>query len=480
MIRAAARASTLPGLGESPGVCAALQPAADLLRRQRIGAREEPRLQSWWLTGGPHGAQHRHVHGGAQQQPVPVEQSVRLGQRGEGSCDRVDQQGGEPLVLALDTGGANPGQRGLGAEGEGSVHRGIGGGAPASDGDAPEAGDVRRRTRRTERADWSTVSHAKGAAEPWSFISSSSSSLWGSSSPGARCSGPCALLPARPSPPPAPPPPAPGPDRSWSGGARERGLKVAVNGSGELKQTKKRLHDQREEERGGQDLQKARADVERSASQQLEVVRSELAGALAEVSRLNRGRGLPHLEARRPAAGRPAGPGGADASATCGRDHPPLPRALRHRPGEDGAAGDLANRERTRAQELGSEVRRLKGRGETRPASTPSSRVSSTCSRTSSRPWRRAEPDAAGADLLKRPAGSGRRAAWSPSAPSCPPRRPRPATRSVEERSAAGRRARPAHPAAGSSPSRARPGRGRGGEGRLTGTPPRAGRPGCR
>ncbi len=55
---------------------------------------------------------------------------------------------------------------------------------------------------------------------------------------------------------------------------------------GELKQTRKKLHEQREGDKGGTDLVKARAEVERSASQQLEVVRSELAAALAEVGRL--------------------------------------------------------------------------------------------------------------------------------------------------------------------------------------------------
>src|SRR5262249_12381203 len=67
--------------------------------------------------------------------------------------------------------------------------------------------------------------------------------------------------------------------------AEERKTTVAELG-GELKQTRKKLHGQRTSDRDGADLVKARAEVERGASQQLEVVRSELASALGEVGRL--------------------------------------------------------------------------------------------------------------------------------------------------------------------------------------------------
>lgn len=138
---------------------------------------------------------------------------------------------------------------------------------------------------------------------------------------------------------------------------------------GELKQTRKRLHDQREEEKGGADLAKARAEVERSASQQLEVVRSELAASLAEVSRLKSE--AEAFRTRRPApAPQPAAapaptPGPAPAAAP----HPPEPRRFRELSDTDREKMDrlehLANRERSRAQELSAEVRRLKGRTET-------------------------------------------------------------------------------------------------------------------
>jgi chromosome segregation ATPase len=54
----------------------------------------------------------------------------------------------------------------------------------------------------------------------------------------------------------------------------------------ELKAAKKKLFDQRESEKAGDDLVKARAEVERQASIQLESTRQELANALADVQRL--------------------------------------------------------------------------------------------------------------------------------------------------------------------------------------------------
>jgi len=133
---------------------------------------------------------------------------------------------------------------------------------------------------------------------------------------------------------------------------------------GELKQTRKRLHDQRELEKGGADLAKARAEVERSASQQLEVVRGELASALADVGRLRseaeafRTRRPPPAQAPVPAAPAPAV-----------APPPPEPRRFRELSDTDREKMErlehLANRERSRSQELSAEVRRLKGRTET-------------------------------------------------------------------------------------------------------------------
>src|SRR5215469_13083335 len=132
---------------------------------------------------------------------------------------------------------------------------------------------------------------------------------------------------------------------------------------GELKQTRKKLHDQRTSDREGADLVKARAEVERSASQQLEVVRSELASALGEVGRLKSE--AEAFRTRRPApAPAPAAPPAPVAA-------PPAPEPRRFRELSDTdrekmeRLEHLANRERSRAQELSAEVRRLKGRTET-------------------------------------------------------------------------------------------------------------------
>lgn len=54
----------------------------------------------------------------------------------------------------------------------------------------------------------------------------------------------------------------------------------------ELKTAKKKLFDQKESEKSVDDLAKARSEVERNASIQLEATRAELAAALAEVARL--------------------------------------------------------------------------------------------------------------------------------------------------------------------------------------------------
>ena len=54
----------------------------------------------------------------------------------------------------------------------------------------------------------------------------------------------------------------------------------------ELKAAKKKLHDQRENDKSGDDLSKARAEVECQASIQLDSTRAELATALAEITKL--------------------------------------------------------------------------------------------------------------------------------------------------------------------------------------------------
>lgn len=62
--------------------------------------------------------------------------------------------------------------------------------------------------------------------------------------------------------------------------------KAQVELKDELKAVKRKLHDQRENEKSGDDLSKARAEVERQASIQLESTRAELATALADLQKL--------------------------------------------------------------------------------------------------------------------------------------------------------------------------------------------------
>jgi chromosome segregation ATPase len=145
-------------------------------------------------------------------------------------------------------------------------------------------------------------------------------------------------------------------------------LKAAVAElRGELKQTRKKLHDQREADKDGADLMKARAEVERSASQQLEVVRGELASALAEVSRL-KGE-AEAFRMRRPAAAPAPQPQPHSVPVPTAAPPAPEPRRFRELSDTDREKMErlehLANRERTRSQELSAEVRRLKGRTET-------------------------------------------------------------------------------------------------------------------
>lgn len=82
-------------------------------------------------------------------------------------------------------------------------------------------------------------------------------------------------------------------------------LKVSLNEvKDELKHTRKKLFEHRQEDKSGQDLLKARAEVERHASAQLEMVRAELGSALAEIQRLKTEGDSP--KGRRPAPVAPA------------------------------------------------------------------------------------------------------------------------------------------------------------------------------
>ncbi len=156
----------------------------------------------------------------------------------------------------------------------------------------------------------------------------------------------------------------------------------------QLKQTKKKLFDQRESDKDGQDLVKARAEVERSASLQLEHVRAELSSTITELQRLRAERdqgGRPRREPRpAPVAAAPqpvAVPDAATPEATGPDAAAPAPVAARvvevqkpQRVIRELSEADRekmtrlehqSNKDRARAAELEREVKRLKGKADT-------------------------------------------------------------------------------------------------------------------
>ena len=145
---------------------------------------------------------------------------------------------------------------------------------------------------------------------------------------------------------------------------------------GELKQAKRKLYETREASKDGNDLAKARAEVERSASQQLDAVRSELGAALAEVAKLkqeaeSRGRRpQPHTPALAPVvpAAAPVEAVAAPVAAPPAAPREEPKRVIRELNEAEkerlDRAEHVANKERARAAELDREVKRLKGRVE--------------------------------------------------------------------------------------------------------------------
>jgi chromosome segregation ATPase len=157
----------------------------------------------------------------------------------------------------------------------------------------------------------------------------------------------------------------------------------------QLKQAKRKLFEQKETDKGPQDLAKARAEVERAASLQLEQTREELAHAITENQRLksemeSRGRRPQPAPAPAPVAAPVAAP---QISAPAKEGESVVAAAVTVTPAADAAQQDRgarrfrelndadrvkmerleqqANKERSRAVELEKELRRVKGRNET-------------------------------------------------------------------------------------------------------------------
>ena len=151
----------------------------------------------------------------------------------------------------------------------------------------------------------------------------------------------------------------------------------------ELKQAKRKLYELKESSKDEHDLVKARAEVERNASIQLEQVRAELSSALTEMAKLReaaekggrRERPAPAAAAAHPPAAVPAPVAAAPVAAA------PVTAAPAAAPAEKPAKKTreltdaerekmerlehLANKDRARATELDREVKRLKGKVET-------------------------------------------------------------------------------------------------------------------
>jgi chromosome segregation ATPase len=164
----------------------------------------------------------------------------------------------------------------------------------------------------------------------------------------------------------------------------------------QLKQTKRKLFEQKESEKSDRDLLKARTEVERQASQQLEVVRVELAQALAEIERLRgqqeggRARRGPAPAAAPASAVATSAPATGQISAPAQESERVVTAAVQVTPAAEPAAEKdkdkgprryrelndadrekmerlehTANKERSRAAELDRELKRLKGRTDT-------------------------------------------------------------------------------------------------------------------
>jgi hypothetical protein len=139
----------------------------------------------------------------------------------------------------------------------------------------------------------------------------------------------------------------------------------------QLKQAKRKLYEHREADRGGDELVKARLEVERTASIQLERTREELSAALSEIERLRTER---ELLRRKPAAAAPSPPPppvAAPAAAEAGAAPAPPPAEKRYRelsPAEKEKMDRIehqASRDRARAADIDREMKRIRARLET-------------------------------------------------------------------------------------------------------------------
>ncbi|HXN41493.1 MAG TPA: cell envelope biogenesis protein TolA [Myxococcaceae bacterium] len=135
----------------------------------------------------------------------------------------------------------------------------------------------------------------------------------------------------------------------------------------QLKQAKKKLFDQREGDRDGREIAKARSATERMASVQLDSVRLELATALAEIEKIKKESGGERI--RRPPT--PPPPPAPAPPAAVAAPPPPPPPARKFRELSDADKERIQRleqqtaKDRARSLELERETKRLRGRTET-------------------------------------------------------------------------------------------------------------------
>ena len=153
----------------------------------------------------------------------------------------------------------------------------------------------------------------------------------------------------------------------------------------QLKDAKRKLFEAKDADKSDKDLLRARAEVERNASHQLEVVRIELAGALAEIDRLKalsseggRARRAPAPAAPTPAAAPVmstpaeapvAAPVAAETAEAPVAAPAPAPRRFRELSDADRERMErlehTANKERSRAAELDANLKKTRSRADT-------------------------------------------------------------------------------------------------------------------
>ncbi len=131
----------------------------------------------------------------------------------------------------------------------------------------------------------------------------------------------------------------------------------------QLKQAKRKLFEHKEQEKDGRGIAKAREEVERNASLQLEVVRSELSAALAEVEKLRS-----EVSPDKPKRHAPP-PAVVESPPQPAVVAPPATRRFRELSDADRERiqrlEQQATKDRGRALELERETKRLRGRMET-------------------------------------------------------------------------------------------------------------------